>query len=128
MDILILVGFIVVILVVISPILSIIALNRASRLEQQFSQQNQRIAFLEKELQLHTNNLQNNHTESTPSSESLVAEQAQHSALATDISIERQNYVATPTQNSTCMSAEGEPQAIQPERLAYTPGGGRKSV
>lgn len=113
MDILILVGFIVVILVVISPILSIIALNRANRMEQQLSQQNQRIAFLEKELKFHANHSQNILTEPISASGPSPVEQAVHSTLSVEVSSELQNNVGTLTEINTSMSTEGAPQQVQ---------------
>lgn len=63
MDILILVGFIVVILMFISPILAIIAITRANRAEYQLSQQNQRITSLEKVLSQQDKCAMDNQTE-----------------------------------------------------------------
>ncbi|MFY3769265.1 hypothetical protein AHYW_002755 [Providencia manganoxydans] len=121
MDILILVGFIVVVLVVVSPILSIIALSRASRLEQQFSQQNQRIAFLEKELKLHTSHLSNHSTGSPPSHTPSSVEQMVGSASPTDVSIESPKHADTSTAKTASMSMEGEPQKIQSASSASAP-------
>lgn len=71
-DIWILVGFIIVILMIISPILAIMAINRASRVEHQLLQQNQRITLLELELKQCSDRTIECQTELISSSETLL--------------------------------------------------------
>ncbi|EKT62167.1 DUF2339 domain-containing protein [Providencia burhodogranariea] len=78
MDIWIFVGFIVVTLMIISPILAIMAINRASRAERQLLQQNQRITLLELDLKQRSEGVIKNQTELVLSNESLPEGEKTH--------------------------------------------------
>lgn len=83
-DIWILIGVIIVILMIISPILAIIAINRASRVEHQLLQQNQRMTLIEIELKQWVDRAIKNQTELISSSETLVDGEKIHTTPSKD--------------------------------------------
>nr|ELR5143295.1 DUF2339 domain-containing protein [Providencia stuartii] len=77
MDILILVGFVVILLMVVSPILAIIAMHRVSRMRSQLSELNQRVISLEQALKPDAGSLENSQSELVHTAEMASSEKKQ---------------------------------------------------
>lgn len=80
MDILILVGFVVILLMVVSPILAIIAMHRVSRMRSQLSELNQRVISLEQALKPDAGSLENSQSELVHTAEMASSEKKTNAA------------------------------------------------